>query len=300
MILLENYNRILEETIKQRLYSSKRDVLDVTLADFDGVSFHVSTPNAEARNIVNVSLAWAAANDLLNNGAHEYLKKIYGPLLQSHPEEGFNLTLQLDLDHLPEDGPKLCHKVALLKRHILAAPFARVFESVVNKTASSDIIKIGYRDQEAFYIKPEGDRCMVIFSIAFRDADDQILAKVFLQEFSDARRNMRNVPAVSYTYREAPLELQNYPGLTEERNVGFVTFVLFEDQLSAKNMHRTIDLLENFRDYLHYHIKCSKAYMHDRMRNQVATWLQVLNRARPEPFEKKEKKLASGRTFVRK
>jgi len=76
--------------------------------------------------------------------------------------------------------------------------------------------------------------------------------------------------------------------------------VLFEQHLQPKNMFKTINLVQNFRDYLHYHIKCSKAYMHTRMRERVSTWLQVLNRARPEPFEKKEKKLASGRTFKRK
>jgi actin related protein 2/3 complex, subunit 2 len=79
-----------------------------------------------------------------------------------------------------------------------------------------------------------------------------------------------------------------------------VVIVLFEQHLQPKNMFKTINLAQNFRDYLHYHIKCSKAYMHTRMRERVSTWLQVLNRARPEPFEKKEKKLASGRTFKRK
>ena len=187
-----------------------------------------------------------------------------------------------------------------MKRHMLAAPFLNCFESVREKRGSGEIVKIAYRDNEAFYIKSEGDRVMVIYSIAFRDADDQVLAKVFLQEFADARRSIRSVPSVSYTYREPPLELQNYPGVEEGNNVGFVTFVLFEQHIGPARQETTINLLENFRDYLHYHIKCSKAYMHEKMRNRVSTWLQILNRARTEPFEKKEKKLASGRTFKRK
>jgi actin related protein 2/3 complex, subunit 2 len=41
--------------------------------------------------------------------------------------------------------------------------------------------------------------------------------------------------------------------------------------------------------------------MHCRMRAKVESWLKVLNRAKPEIEEKnKEKKTASGRTFVRK
>lgn len=40
--------------------------------------------------------------------------------------------------------------------------------------------------------------------------------------------------------------------------------------------------MQLFRDYLHYHIKCSKAYMHSRMRTRVAEFLKVLNRAKPD------------------
>ena len=75
--------------------------------------------------------------------------------------------------------------------------------------------------------------------------------------------------------------------------------VLFEQHLLPKNAFKTINLIQTFRNYLHYHIKCSKAYMHTRMRARVHSWLQVLNRARIEPFQKKEKKLASGRSFKR-
>lgn len=37
------------------------------------------------------------------------------------------------------------------------------------------------------------------------------------------------------------------------------------------------------RNYLHYHLKCSKAYMHQRMRAKTNDFLKVLNRAKPEP-----------------
>jgi actin related protein 2/3 complex subunit 2 len=45
---------------------------------------------------------------------------------------------------------------------------------------------------------------------------------------------------------------------------------------------KTISQIQLFRDYLHYHIKCSKAYMHSRMRARVQEFLKVLNRAKPE------------------
>jgi actin related protein 2/3 complex subunit 2 len=58
----------------------------------------------------------------------------------------------------------------------------------------------------------------------------------------------------------------------------------------------TINRIQLFRDYLHYHIKCSKAYMHSRMRYRVAEFLKILNRAKPEVAHA-ERKTASGRTF---
>ncbi len=44
----------------------------------------------------------------------------------------------------------------------------------------------------------------------------------------------------------------------------------------------TIDMIHLFRNYLHYHIKCSKAYIHTRMRSKTAEFLKVLNRAKPD------------------
>ena len=96
------------------------------------------------------------------------------------------------------------------------------------------------------------------------------------------------------------MELENFSGLKNVESNGFVSMVLFDNHLNAKNVFKTINLLETFRNYLHYHIKCSKAYMHNRMRSKVADWLKVLNRARPDPIAEKAKKVASGRTFVRK
>ncbi|KAH9464012.1 hypothetical protein Pst134EB_003552 [Puccinia striiformis f. sp. tritici] len=60
----------------------------------------------------------------------------------------------------------------------------------------------------------------------------------------------------------------------------------------------TISRIQLFRDYLHYHIKASKAYLHSRMRARTNEFLKILNRAKPEVLDK-ERKTASGRTFVR-
>ncbi|KAG9738869.1 hypothetical protein KCU73_g7218, partial [Aureobasidium melanogenum] len=114
----------------------------------------------------------------------------------------------------------------------------------------------------------------------------------------DARRRaIQNAPQVLFRH-DPPLELQGMAGLPPSgtADVGYVTFVLFPRHLQPARRYEVISHIQTFRDYFHYHIKASKAYIHSRMRRRTADFLQVLRRARPEA-EEKERKTASGRTF---
>jgi len=116
----------------------------------------------------------------------------------------------------------------------------------------------------------------------------------------DARRlpSIQNAPQVLYSNREPPLEIRHLPGLKDTEDVGYVTFVLSPRHYSTPDTAAdTISRIQLFRDYLHYHIKCSKAYMHSRMRYRVTEFLKVLNRAKMETVGEKERKTISGRTL---
>lgn len=105
------------------------------------------------------------------------------------------------------------------------------------------------------------------------------------KEFVDARRlpSIQNAPQVLYSPRDPPLEIRHLPGLRKTEDIGYVTFVLFPRHFSnATVASGTISHIQLFRDYLHYHIKCSKAYMHSRMRHRVTEFQKVLNRAKTE------------------
>jgi actin related protein 2/3 complex subunit 2 len=66
--------------------------------------------------------------------------------------------------------------------------------------------------------------------------------------------------------------------------------VLFPNHFAlGDTREETISRIQIFRDYLHYHIKCSKAYMHTRMRARVRDFLKVLNRAKPEVVNAEKK-----------
>ena len=102
-----------------------------------------------------------------------------------------------------------------------------------------------------------------------------------MQEFQEARNKNKTGALTPQTLfsQEPPLELQKYNAKTGP-NMYYLTFVLHPQHIQKAD--NTIDLIHSFRTYLHYHIKCSKAYLHQRMRAKTNEFLQVLNRAKPE------------------
>jgi len=299
MILLDYHNKIIEDTLLEKFNPTegKFESVEIIVADFDGVTFHIFT-DANSKNILYVSMSMRCYGELRKHGVDQLLKSTYGSYLVD-PENGYDVSLCIDLANPPSDRAGVARSFALLKRHALAAPFYKVFADVeAKKPASNQLIELAYREGEAFYLKQETDRVIVVFAIQFKDADDVVFAKVFLQEYQDARRTMSNAPSVTYSQKEPPLELKGVRNLRVGDNNGFVSFVLFQPHITGNKKEKTIDNIQTFRNYLHYHIKCSKAFMHTRMRNRVRTFLQVLNRAKSEP-QNTEKKTITGRTFKR-
>eukprot|EP00128_Syssomonas_multiformis_P010988 Colp12_sorted_trinity150504_noHs@26569 len=298
MILLEFHNRIIEDTLNQRFFApagTKHESIDIVVADFDSVTFHISTPEKQ-KNRIRISISMSCFSELQAHGVNELLQREYGSALVD-AEEGYSASIEYDLDNLPADKEGTIKKAALLKRNCIAAVYEKYFTLQESKDYSQPGALINYRSDEFMYVKAESDRVTVIFSTTFKDDDDIIIGKVFLQEFVDARRNVQQAPQVLYM-NEPPKELDGL-NVRTGKNVGYVTFVLFPRHFKKETRDESINLIMTFRDYLHYHIKCAKAYLHSRLRARVAASLKILNRARPEE-KTTEKKTASGKTFQRK
>ncbi|CAM9922169.1 unnamed protein product [Phaeothamnion confervicola] len=176
--------------------------------------------------------------------------------------------------------------------------FDRAFTALLRGEASAiPLMSLPWRKTETVYIVPQADRVTVIFAVDFPRDDERAIAKVFLSEFADAHRSANNAPPCNLT-PEPPLELQGLRVDGSTKPVGYLSFVIFTQHVEEGRKEKTITLLTGFRNYLHYHLKATKTYMHMRMRKRVATLLQVLNRAIPGD-EEKEKKTAQGRSFAR-
>ena len=94
------------------------------------------------------------------------------------------------------------------------------------KTDNHKRAVIHYRDDETMYVDASSDRVIVIFSTVFKDPDDNIIGRVFmevrsilivsltqkilLKEFKERRRQFQQAPQVIVSYRTPPEELKRY------------------------------------------------------------------------------------------
>lgn len=264
--------------------------------------------DAENRDILYVSMKVQGGAELAKFGMTEHLKKQYGDMLLAKPtESGYDVSLKLDLTNLDEaKKKKYLEIVPLLKRYIMMGPFVHVFDKF-KKGEKFDPIRIPYRTDENIYIVSYEKALVIIYSIHFVDADDVVMAKTFLQELKDAKKDraLGNAPSVNFTQGEKPLELKETVKSSEPddrdqlKEWGFISMSLSERHVEEKNRDNVIDKLVSFRSYLHYHLKCTKAYMHIRTRDRVSKLLQNLEASKDLSGKKVEKRTASGRTFTR-
>jgi actin related protein 2/3 complex, subunit 2 len=70
------------------------------VSDFDGVTFHISTPESKTKILVSISVK--CYQELVKYGARGVLEREYGPYIVP-AEQGFDFSVQVDLDNLPGD-----------------------------------------------------------------------------------------------------------------------------------------------------------------------------------------------------
>lgn len=243
MLLLDYQNVLIQSILTERFSGAPPQSIDQIVSDFDGVTFHISTPTAKTQILISLSVK--CYRELVQYGAEAVLEREYGNYITT-PEAGYDFSILIDLENLPptsEEKEELIRRISLMKRNAMAAPFEKAFdefaqlaEEASRYTSESapqgvkeggEVMAIHYREEEAIYIKASHDRVTVIFSTIFTDPIDRTFAKVFLQEFVDARRRaIQNAPQVLFR-SDPPLELQGLKGVGktgEKGEMGFITF----------------------------------------------------------------------------
>lgn len=299
MILLEAGNRILGEAVGAQINSgdSKREPIDVRLCDFDDVSYRIVI-DAKAKNLLQVSMGLPCYQYIKDLGAEDALKTTFGDRVIP-ATEGFDVTVQVDLDK-EDKKEEIVKKLTLLKPHVLGGVF-KYFFTKLQKGEVPAPFKFDLRRDTNVYFIPDKDRVVVVFGLDFTEKVDKAVAKIFMQEFADARRTINFAPPVNWSV-PAPSELKVF-GLKQEPagNLGFFSLAILKDHVAKDDLiNKIVDVLQSFRTYLQYHIKCSKSYFHSRMRARSRELLKVLNRAKQvDPDQSGTKKTITGRTFTR-
>ena len=305
LIFLDSENLMVRQALEAHFGpDSRQEPVDIRAADFDDTNFHVFV-SADKPEQALVSISIPCYAELYNCGADTVLGETYEGMFAQEPTEGFDLTLKLNEETMGgKDNYKACiDKVCALKTVICSSPFRTAFEALNSGTCGNlSPMQFHPRSTESTYLIPGDERVICVFVFDFPDPTDTAIARVFLQEFAEAQRNVRRAPPVTFS-REITRELESI-GVTDEDSkqnpLGFLSFTVLPNHVSDGRLEKTIKLLATFRNYLHYHIKASKSHLHSRMRSRVSALLKVLNDARPKHNVIKEKKTMKGKTFNRR
>lgn len=81
------------------------------MSDFDGVIFHISTPEVKTKILVSIQIK--CYRDLVKYGAEQVLNREYGEYVVP-AEAGYDFSVLVDLENLPaEKGTKMGQRLEL-------------------------------------------------------------------------------------------------------------------------------------------------------------------------------------------
>jgi actin related protein 2/3 complex subunit 2 len=234
------------------------------------------------------------------------LKEAFGDKLagENDVEAGYHATVDINFADLGDDKAKdqLITDLGMIKPILIGGVFKQFFQALA-KGEKSDPFNFPLRGDTKVYFFPGDGRVTVIFEVDFPIRVDAVVGQIFLQEFQDARRRLGAAPPCKFS-QNPPQELAHF-NITEsgwdkkEGMRGYLSFAILSSHVSTPaKIENTVNTLQSFRNFLQYHIKCSKAYFHSRMRHQVRELLKVLRRAIVVDHSKIKRK-ADGTPFSR-
>ncbi|XP_074335624.1 actin-related protein 2/3 complex subunit 2A-like [Apium graveolens] len=310
MILLSSHSKYLLDILSNRVDNQDEGVdFERKWVEFSDVSYHIKG-SSETPDYLTLSVSFPTPpaetefDKGLPCGATEAVKEAYGDVVESFvpPNEGFNLTLELNLSKLPQDKEKrndILVKIAAVRDLVLGAPLRMILERLASRTLDLDkdkLIALVHRPKECFFLIPREEKVTVIYPMKFEDSIDTVLATSFLQDLAETRRTASLYAAPSCTWSSTPpAELDNATAESLSVNAGFFTFVILPRHVEGKKLDRTVWILSTFHAYVSYHVKGAEGFMHTRMRRRVDRLIQALDRAKPESEQSEE--CAENRSF---
>jgi len=296
MILLEIESVVIRQLLERSLDKNERLSSEYKCCDFDGVEYYIKFNREKKKKgedeeaggpcTVEIHMSLPCTNQISEFGAKEYYDKIYGKF-QIGPIEKYTHAIKFNLQELnPEEQKAVITLACRLKANVLGAPLMWVTKLYQAKQKFAPF-EIPYRAHtgESIYICPTEGGVVAVFTVRFKDPGDRVVGGVFLSELIAARTKVPSAPTISVSDKK-PSDLDQFDipqYIIDSKEFSFVSIVLGTPQLSDRKIDDIAYNLPLFRDYIHYHIKCTKGYLHSKMRTRVNAMLKILDAAKPEP-----------------
>ncbi len=177
---------------------------------------------------------------------------------------------------------EICMKFSCFKKDFLGAPIRRALKQRASPGGvASGACELPYRCDEKYWVVSAKGEVTISFALQFDNQTDRALARIFLLEFSDSKRYVKNPPAIMYHDIKFPEGITKvFPDAAKHTySNGVISFTLFPGHLKD-GLEQPLSFLIGFRQYLHYHFHARKASLHTRMRKRVEIFQRVLTKAK--------------------
>jgi len=283
MILLESGNRLLADLVRSFLIPDadyKPAPTEVKLYDFDNSSFFIRVEESDLSRVI-ISLSLPCYREIKDKGADAALQGAFGSMLIA-PEQGFDVTIALGKSDYEGKEEAIIDLASRLKRITLGGVFEHFLAPLAKGTPAPPSFKFDLRRDTTVYFIPKADRVTVGFRISFMDKADNEIGRVFLREFADPslRRKLGNAPIVDFDVQPQVALKEFGVDRAAPSDLGFVCFTMLPLHCQDARRAKVVESLQVFRNFVQYHLKCAKSYMHSRMRQATVKWTQYLNRAK--------------------
>ena len=265
--------------------SSKSNVssFSTRIPDYDGNLYRIW---GFSDSIITFTYISEEAKSIGDAGGYEALEQYFQgyPTKKSTPN---SFSIIIDLTQLPEDlkpralaASEIGQKFSLFRTIFLSGPLFKALASV-KQGAQFPPQQIAVRKNEKLWVVPGDSRVSFVFQIVYKDFNDASLAKIFLQEFQDSKKQISNAPAITFG-NSPPDSISQFRPSTDGL---FLSITILKEQIT--NALEQAKYLSGLKQYLSYHIHSSKTYLHMRMRKRTDILHNALKQAVPEKLEEK-------------
>ncbi|XP_047947513.1 actin-related protein 2/3 complex subunit 2B [Salvia hispanica] len=328
MACFERVSPALRE-ILTRIHRAERPLeVDHHVHEFGSVHYHVkhsvtdpvytylsvSTPLLSSQGL-------PISSQLLPQHTLEMVNGIFPGVMEAlvPPNEGYQLTLKLDISRIPHDNNKASTKmisdIASVQSMLVSNQLKEILRSVDSQEVGHGIykpIKLIYHPRESFFVIKQPAKMSAIFPMRFKEKEDVIIATAFFQELMDvgSTEAFRKAPHCIWS-PIPPAELRGEPIEDLSTNGGFLSFDITARHVQGKKLEKTVWNLLNVYTFVKWHVKSSRGFVQRRMRMRLDKLVQPLRdveneedddhqETRKKSKKKKKKKVDGGCTNVRK